>query len=210
MAFAEILLIDIAALATVVLIDLVLAGDNAVVIGMAARRLESRLRLRAIAIGIILAMICRIAFASVAAYLMTIAGLLLVGGILLLWVAWRLWRDMSQTPKDQAPGWTQAGAHVAGTAGFWTAIVQIGVADVSMSLDNVLAVAGAARHNLWIMGFGLMLSITLMGIAASYIAKFLNRYEWLNHAGLIVITTVAIAMIYEGAGDLIAVVQARQ
>lgn len=206
MGLPEILLVDLAALATVVLIDLVLAGDNAVVIGMAARRLEPRLRLRAIAVGIVLAMIFRIAFASVAAHLMAIVGLLLAGGLLLLWVAWKLWRDMSHAQGDPALGWAQAGAHVTATAGFWTAIVQIGVADISMSLDNVLAVAGAARHNLWIMGFGLILSIILMGIAASYVARLLNRYAWLNHVGLAIITVVAMTMIYDGAGDVLALV----
>ena len=206
----EILLADLVALATVVLIDLVLAGDNAIVIGMAARRLAPRLRLRAIAVGIVLAMIFRIIFASLAAHLMTIVGLLLVGGILLLWVAWKLWRDMSPAQRDAAPGWAQAGVHVTATAGFWTAIVQIGVADVSMSLDNVLAVAGAARNNLWIMGFGLVLSIMLMGIAASYVAKLLNRYAWLNHIGLAAITLVAATMIYHGAGDVLAFVRPGQ
>jgi YjbE family integral membrane protein len=210
MGFPEILLVDLVALATVVLIDLVLAGDNAVVIGMAAHRLEPRLRLRAIAVGIVLAMIFRIGFASVAAHLMTIVGLLLVGGVLLLWVAWKLWRDMSLARRDLTPSWAQAGVRVTATAGFWTAIVQIGVADVSMSLDNVLAVAGAARNNLWIMGFGLVLSIMLMGIAASYVAKLLNRYAWLNHIGLAVITLVAATMIYHGAGDVLTLVRPGQ
>lgn len=202
------LLIDAVALATVVLIDLVLAGDNAVVIGMAARRLEPRLRLRAIAVGIVLAMVFRIAFASVAARLMSVVGLLLAGGLLLLWVAWKLWRELQASQEPPPATLVDAGAHIAATAGFWTAIVHIAVADVSMSLDNVLAVAGAARHNLWIMGFGLVLSIMLMGIAASYVAKLLNRYIWLNHVGLATIVIVALSMIYEGAGEVLAKVAA--
>jgi len=197
----EILLIDVVALLTVILIDLLLAGDNAVVIGMAAGRLDPRLRPRAIAIGIILAIVFRITFAVFAVSLLEVVGLLLVGGVLLLWVAWKLWRDIGHNLQMQAQA-AEVGLQTVAAAGFWGAIGQIAIADISMSLDNVLAVAGTARHNIAIMVIGLVLSIALMGTMATVIARLLDRYHWLNYAGLALVAIVAVTMIYEGAGDV--------
>jgi YjbE family integral membrane protein len=152
-------------------------------------------------IGILLAMLCRIAFALVAVQLLAIIGLLLAGGLLLLWVAWKMWREL-HPPAALREALAEGNPHpqVKKTQG--TAILQIAIADVSMSLDNVLAVAGAARDHMAMMVFGLLLSIALMGAAATVIARFLERYRWLSYLGLAIITFVALTMIWEGAAEV--------
>jgi YjbE family integral membrane protein len=203
----DILLTDLYTFATVVIIDLVLAGDNAVVVGMAASGLAREHQRRVIIIGIVLAMLFRIAFALVAVQLLAIIGLLLAGGLLLLWVAWKMWREL-QPAGGRNPAFEEnsepaaVAAAAPGTKKPSTAIWQIAIADVSMSLDNVLAVAGAARDHMEILVFGLVLSIALMGVAATFIARILHRYHWLNYVGLAIITLVAVTMIYEGAHEV--------
>ena len=187
--------------AMVVVIDLVLAGDNAIVVGMAASGLPREQQRRVIMIGIVLALLCRIAFALVAVQLLAIIGLLLAGGLLLLWVAWKMWREM-HPPATVTRERAEPGQRTAAAKTQRTAIVQIAIADVSMSLDNVLAVAGAARDHMAMLVFGLVLSIALMGAAASFIAGYLERYRWLNYVGLGVITLVAATMIWEGAAEV--------
>jgi len=193
----------LSALLQVIMIDLVLAGDNAIVIGLAAAGLPKEQRGRAILIGIIAATVLRIGFASVTVQLLQIIGLLLAGGVLLLWVCWKMWRELraghehdldaleNQLNADGTPNGPRK------TLG--QAIWQITLADVSMSLDNVLAVAGAARDHPTILIFGLALSIALMGLAASFIAKLLQNHRWIAYVGLAIILYVAGDMIYRGA-----------
>ncbi|MEZ5839150.1 MAG: TerC family protein [Hyphomicrobiales bacterium] len=206
------------ALSQVVLIDVVLAADNAVVVGMAAAGISPALRRRAIFWGIIAAVVLRILFATVTTELMSIVGLTLAGGILLLWVCWKMWREIKGTnahvEAGEAPGgMVPEGAFAfAGTAEapaaaptgktFAQAMIQIVLADVSMSLDNVLAVAGAAKGHLGILAIGLVLSVALMGVAASYIASLLERHRWIAWIGLLVILYVALEMIWRGAGEV--------
>ena len=199
------------AFAQVVMIDLVLAGDNAVVIGLAAAGLPKDQRNKAIFVGIIAATVLRIAFASVATQLLEILGLLLIGGILLLWVCWKMWRELMQARSQQmgAEAVTGVDLNADGTVAagaprktFRQAAWQIIVADVSMSLDNVLAVAGAAREHPMVLVFGLALSIALMGFAASFIAKLLQKHHWIAYVGLAIILYVALEMIYRGAMEL--------
>jgi len=185
------------ALLQVVLIDLVLAGDNAVVIGLAAAGLPADQRKKAILVGILAATVLRIALASVTVQLLDIIGLLLAGGILLLWVCWKMWRDLRNGNGGEADG-GEGGAD-APKKTFLQAASQIVIADVSMSLDNVLAVAGAAREHPTILVIGLILSIAMMGIAANFIARLLNRYHWIAYLGLAIIIYVALSMIYRGA-----------
>jgi YjbE family integral membrane protein len=199
------------ALLQVVLIDLVLAGDNAIVIGLAAAGLPQAQRGKAILIGIVAATVLRILFAGLATQILQIVGLLLAGGILLLWVCWKMWRelrDSSTRPEDA----TAAAEAVAGTnAGgkppktLAQASWQIIVADVSMSLDNVLAVAGAAREHPMILIFGLGLSIAMMGVAASFIARLLHNHRWIAYVGLAVILYIAVEMIFRGTLDVVKV-----
>jgi YjbE family integral membrane protein len=202
------------AFVSVVIIDLVLAGDNAIVVGMAASGLPREKRQRVIMIGIVLALLFRVLFALIAVQLLAIIGLLLAGGLLLLWVAWKMWRELHPREGGAAlpdldeignPGPETAGA-APGTKKTSTAIWQIAVADVSMSLDNVLAVAGAARDHMVMLVFGLVLAVALMGVAATFIARLLGRYHWLNYIGLAIITLVALTMIWEGAAEVWTVV----
>ena len=179
------------ALGQVLMIDVVLAGDNAIVIGLAAARIPADKRKKVILLGLIAAVVLRIALSMVAVQLLLIIGLLLAGGILLLWVCWRMWRDMSHDTSHIVPE-VETGASVK------RAIMQILIADVSMSLDNVLAVAGAARHHMDVLIIGLMLSIALMGAAASYIARLLEKYRWISYIGLLIVLYVALKMIYDG------------
>jgi YjbE family integral membrane protein len=191
----------LAAFFQVVVIDLVLAGDNAVIIGMAAAGLPYELRNRAILVGIIAATVLRILFATVAMSLMAIGGLVLAGGLLLLWVCWKMWREL-RTPSDHKPDPDEIAAAAEGSGvarkTFREAATQIVVADVSMSLDNVLAVAGAAREHPWVLVFGLVLSIGLMGLAASMVARMLNRWRWIGWIGLILVLYIALKMIHHG------------
>jgi YjbE family integral membrane protein len=207
---------EVAALVTVVVIDLVLAGDNAIVVGMAAAGLPAELRRKAIFIGIAAAAVLRILFALFTTQLLAIIGLVLAGGLLLLWVAWKLWREMQAAAFHQRiapPGAgggpiaamasaPAAGAAMPATKTFGRALTQIVAADVSMSLDNVLAVAGTARHHVWVLVIGLALSVALMGIAATMIARLLRRYPWISYLGLALIALVALSMIFEGARDV--------
>jgi YjbE family integral membrane protein len=195
------LLAQLSAFVSVVVIDLVLAGDNAVVVGMAASGLPREQRRRVIMLGIVLALICRIAFALVAVQLLAIIGLLLAGGLLLLWVAWKMWRELQPRGALHLSG-PEPKACPPVVKKSSTAIWQIAVADVSMSLDNVLAVAGAARDHMAMLIFGLVLSIALMGAAATLVARFLERYRWLSYLGLAIITIVALSMIWEGSGEV--------
>lgn len=194
------------ALLQVIMIDLVLAGDNAIVIGLAAAGLPREQRGKAILIGILAATVLRIAFAALTTQLLQIIGLLLAGGVLLLWVSWKMWRELRQShEEDQAVEVLEddGGADTAGprkTLG--QAVWQIVVADVSMSLDNVLAVAGAAREHLGVLVIGLTLSIALMGLAASVIARVLQKHRWLAYVGLAIIFYVALDMIYRGAMEV--------
>ncbi|MGH6809366.1 MAG: TerC family protein [Ensifer adhaerens] len=184
------------ALLQVIVIDLVLAGDNAVVIGLAAAGLPTEQRRKAIMVGILAATVFRIALASVTVQLLEIIGLLLAGGLLLLWVCWKMWREIRSGGVEDFEG---EGANSTPRKTFLQAAIQIVIADVSMSLDNVLAVAGAAREHPSILVFGLILSIALMGIAASFIARLLNRYHWIAYVGLAIILYVALNMIYRGS-----------
>ncbi len=195
------------ALGQVIMIDLVLAGDNAVVIGLAAAGLPRDQRNKAIFVGIIAATVLRIGFASITTQLLQVLGLILVGGILLLWVSWKMWRELRDghaeeegveavTGEDINADGTVAGGTPRKT--FAQAAWQIIVADVSMSLDNVLAVAGAAREHPGVLVIGLVLSIALMGLAASFIAKLLNRHRWIAYVGLAIILYVALDMIWRG------------
>jgi YjbE family integral membrane protein len=187
----------------VILIDLVLAGDNAVVIGMAAAGLDPQLRKRAILIGIGAAAALRIGFALVATQLLEVTGLTLAGGLLLLWVCYKMWREL-QGGHAHAEAAAVAGGGVAArgkTLG--QAVTQIIIADVSMSLDNVLAVAGAAQSHFEALIFGLALSVVLMGVASSFIAHLLIRFRWIAWLGLLVIVYVAVRMIYEGSDQLV-------
>jgi YjbE family integral membrane protein len=186
----------------VIAIDLVLAGDNAVVIGLAAAGLPKANRAKVILIGILAATVLRIIFALLATEFLKILGLLLAGGILLLWVCWKLWRDLREAPGDPDEALhDEAGASAGGAKRktFGQAVWQIVVADVSMSLDNVLAVAGAAREHPAVLVAGLALSIALMGLAASFIARLLHRHRWIAYLGLAVILYVSLDMIVRGA-----------
>jgi YjbE family integral membrane protein len=187
----------------VVMIDLVLAGDNAVVIGLAAAGLPKDQRNRAILVGIIAATVLRILFASITTQLLQVVGLLLAGGILLLWVCWKMWREIQAGAHDEENALDaleqEGGAERGPRKTFKQAAWQIVVADVSMSLDNVLAVAGAAREHPIILVFGLALSIALMGFAASFIARLLQRHHWIAYVGLVIILYVAGEMVYRGA-----------
>ena len=196
----------LAALAQVILIDLVLAGDNAVVIGIAAAGLPVEQRRRAILIGILAATAMRIGFAFVAVELLAIIGLVLAGGLLLLWVSWKMWRELraSARAEEDAAFNEGAGGPASGKT-FRQAVWQIVMADVSMSLDNVLAVAGAARDHPAALVIGLLLSIVLMGFAATLIARLLHRYRWIAYVGLAIIVYVALDMIWRGFWDVYAV-----
>ena len=183
------------ALLQVIAIDLVLAGDNAVVIGLAAAGLPADQRKKAILVGIVAATVLRILFATIAVHLLAIIGLLLAGGLLLLWVCWKMWRELHGSHGSAE----EASLEEAPRKTFLQAATQIVVADVSMSLDNVLAVAGAAREHPSVLVIGLTLSIALMGIAANFIANLLNRHRWIAYVGLAIILYVALDMIYRGA-----------
>ena len=198
---------ELSALVQVILVDLVLAGDNAIVIGMAVVGLPAHLRGRVLVLGIAAATVLRVIFALLTVQLLQIIGLLLAGGILLLWVSWKLWRELrAQSQQQHAArniGAMTGDAAVEGepapTKSLRAAVIQIIVADVSMSLDNVLAVAGVARDHLWVLIFGLALSIAFMGLAAAFIARILARNHWIGYLGLAVIIYVSFSMIYEGA-----------
>ena len=191
---------ELAAFGSVIVIDIVMSGDNAVIIGMAAAGLPPELRRRAIVYGIMAATVLRIIFATITIQLLAVLGLTLAGGLLLTWVCWHMWREIrggQMRSLDDAAGDEDAkpGAVVKTLR---QAMITIIVADVTMSFDNVLAVAGAAQQHLWILVFGLMLSIALMAVAANYIATLLERHHWIAYVGLVIIAYVAGDMIYRG------------
>ena len=198
----------VAAFFQILFIDIVLAGDNAIVVGALAAGLPPEQRRKVIMIGVLAALVLRIAFALVVSQLLQIVGLVLAGGILLLWVAWKMYRELRH--KDESPGCEEIGGDehsgLQPAKSFAGAAWGVAVADVSMSLDNVLAVAGAAKDHPYILIFGLILSVILMGVAANFIARYIERYSWIAWAGLLVILWVALKMIYEGAGHVAPVI----
>jgi YjbE family integral membrane protein len=210
---------SLSALLQVIMVDLVLAGDNAIVVGMVAAGLPRDQRTKVIVIGIAAATVMRVGFALVTTQLMQIIGLTLAGGILLLWVSWKLWRELSEQRKeakavkelndatDGDPATPAAGDEPPPRKTFGQAVTQIVIADVSMSLDNVLAVAGVARDHYWVLIIGLVLSVAFMGAAATLIARLLKRFHWIAYVGLAIIFYVACAMIWDGS---IAVMEAAE
>ena len=198
----------ISAFFQILAIDIVLAGDNAIVVGALAAGLPAEQRKRVIMIGVIAALVLRIFFALMVSQLLQIVGLILAGGLLLLWVAWKMYRELRH--KDESQGSEEiAGDEHSGLKSpksFAAAAWGVAVADVSMSLDNVLAVAGAARDHPYVLIFGLLLSVILMGVAANIIAKYVERYRWIAWGGLAVILWVAVKMIYEGYHDVAPVI----
>lgn len=180
-----------------------LAGDNAIVIGMVAAGLPVADRKKVIFAGIAAATVMRILFAAVTVQLLQIVGLVLAGGLLLLWVCWKLWREIQdQRAQRESAKDTPGGVAAPQTKTMRQAVTQIVIADLSMSLDNVLAVAGIARDHIWVLVFGLVLSVALMGLAATWIARLLERHHWIAYVGLIVIFYVAVSMIAEGVGNV--------
>jgi YjbE family integral membrane protein len=194
----------LAAFGQVLMIDVVLAGDNAIVVGALAAGLPPAQRRRVIALGVAAALVLRIGFALVVSWLLGIVGLILAGGLLLLWVAWRMYRELHPAPIESPGSPEVKGDEHSGlrpAKSFAAAAWAVAIADVSMSLDNVLAVAGAARDHPGILIVGLVLSVALMGIAANIIAKYIERYRWIAYVGLAVILWVAVKMIYDGIVD---------
>jgi YjbE family integral membrane protein len=205
------------ALFQVLMIDLVLAGDNAVAVGLAAAGLDPKNRRRVILAGLGAAVVLRIGFALVTTQLLAVIGLLLAGGVLLLWVCWKMWRELrAQAQEDDAKAVLEdaTGVDIDGQPttptpsrkpkSFRDAFLQILVADVSMSLDNVLAVAGAAREHPAVLVVGLLASIALMGVAASWIAKLLHKHRWIGYVGLLIVLYVALHMIWQGHREVVA------
>ena len=195
------------------MIDLVLAGDNAIVIGLAAAGLPKDQRNKAILVGILAATVLRIIFAIFTTQLLQILGLLLMGGILLLWVCWKMWRELRagahHAEEDAVEAVSNEDINADGTIAkgaprktFMQAAWQIVIADISMSLDNVLAVAGAAHDHIEVLIIGLILSVALMGLAASFIAKLLQKHRWIAYVGLLIILYVALEMIIVGGRDV--------
>ena len=200
----DFIIADVAALFQVVLIDLALTGDNAVAVGLAAAALPQVQQRRVIFWGIVLALVLRIAFSAVTMQLLQVQGLLFVGGALLFWVAWRMWSDLQAhrpvTVMDPVAGEHAAEAIASGgehPKTFGRALLTIIIADVSMSLDNVLAVAAVSKHNVYIMSFGLVLSVLLMGLAASVIARIIHKHRWIAFVGIIIIVFAGARMIWE-------------
>lgn len=206
----SLLSVDLVTLATIIAIDIVMSGDNAIIIGMAAAGLPPEHRRRAIIYGIAGATVLRILFAAVAFKLLAIIGLTLAGGLLLAWVCWRMWRDLRNPsppiPHEARQGGNPAAQNVAPTKTLRGAMINIIIADVSMSLDNILAVAGAAGDHLGLLIFGLILSIALMGVAATYIARLLERHRWIAYIGLVIVGYVAVDMIWRGTDEIRALI----
>lgn len=193
----------LSALLQVLIIDVTLAGDNAIVVGALAAGLPPRERRRVILVGVIAALLLRIFFALVVTQLLQVVGLVLAGGLLLLWVAWKMWRETRERGEPggspEIEGDEYSGVRPAKS--FWGAAWAVAVADVSMSLDNVLGVASAAKDHPGIMIVGLFFAVALMGIAANIIAKYVERYRWIAWVGIVVILWVALSMIYDGIVD---------
>lgn len=192
---------QIIALTQIIMIDFVLAGDNAIVVGMAASRVHPSIRARVILWGVAGAVVLRVLFAAIATQLLTIVGLTLAGGILLLWVCWKMYRELAATAVAEpafaglAP---HGGANAVQTMTFGAALTQIVIADVSMSLDNVLAVAGAAKGQIWVLVVGLTVAVAFMALLSAYIAKLLARYHWITWIGLAIVLYVAVEMVWTG------------
>jgi YjbE family integral membrane protein len=187
----------------VIMIDLMMAGDNVVVLGALAAGLPQDQRKKVITVGVAIALVCLVSFALVATMLLKVVGLLLAGGLMLLWVSWKLFRELRH--QDRAPDdYTEeelAATAQAHPKTFRQTVFQVALADLSMSLDNVLAVAGAAREHPWVLFFGLAFSVTCMGLAANIIARLIERHRWIAYLGLVVIVYVAGTMVYEGIAD---------
>jgi YjbE family integral membrane protein len=201
---------QLSALLSVVIIDVVLAGDNAIIVGMAASGLVAEERRRVIMVGIVIATGLRIVFAYFTAQLLAIIGLTLAGGVLLLWVSWKMYREIRLSRaggRAKVPGTghapVQESSPPVARKTARQALLRIVLADVSMSLDNVLAVAGTARDHFWVLAFGLVLSVALMGVASNYVARLLERHFWISWVGLGIITFVALRMIWEGSTEVI-------
>lgn len=187
---------ELAALAQVLLIDITLAGDNAVVVGLAVAGLPTGQQRRAIVFGIGLATVIRVALGAITLQLLEIVGLLLAGGILLLWVCWKMYRELRERPdEDHAEAKPKS---------LWQAMTQIALADLSMSLDNVLAVAGASEGHLWVLVTGITVSVILMGVAAGLVAKLLERHRWIAWVGLLIVLWIALKLIWEGGHEVLA------
>ncbi|MEO7654843.1 MAG: YjbE family putative metal transport protein [Sphingomicrobium sp.] len=187
----------------VLAIDLVLDGDNAIVVGALAAGLPAEQRRKVIVIGVVAALVLRIIFALIVTQLLQIVGLILIGGLLLLWVAWKMWRDLHHAGESTGSPEIEGDEHsgIPSAKSFAAAVWAVAIADVSMSLDNVLAVAGAARDHPGILIVGLIFAVALMGIAANVIAKYIERYRWIAYVGLAVILWVAVKMMYDGWVD---------
>ena len=189
----------------VLMIDIVLAGDNAIVVGALAAGLPAEQRKKVIFIGVIAALVLRVIFALMVTWLLGIVGLVFAGGVLLLWVAWKMYRDITRSEASESPGSPEIegdeNSGIAPARSFAAAAWAVAIADVSMSLDNVLAVAGAAKDHPGIMIVGLIVAVALMGIAANIIAKYIERYKWIAWVGMAVIVYVAGKMIYDGWVD---------
>jgi YjbE family integral membrane protein len=188
----------LAAFGQVVLIDVMLAADNAIVVGALAAGLPAAMRRKVILIGVLAALVLRVAFALVVSQLLQVVGLVFAGGLLLVWVAWKMWRELQAGGEGNE---TDPALAKSAPRSFAAAAWAVAVADVSMSLDNVLAVAGAARDHPGILAIGLILSVALMGLAANVLARVIERYRWLAYVGLLVILYVAGKMIWEGLLD---------
>lgn len=203
---------ELTALGTVILTDIALAGDNAIVVGMAAAALPAEQRRKAIFIGILAATVMRILFSLITTQLLAVVGLLLAGGILLVWVAWKLWREIRDQAEEAEGEAVLEGKEIPAHApkSFRSAVTQIVVADISMSLDNVLAVAGAAREHVWVLVFGLTLSVVLMGAASTFVARLLTRHRWIAYVGLFVILYIALRMVWDGSMEVMTAVAAVQ
>lgn len=195
------LLPQLSALLQVLLIDLTLAGDNAVVVGLAVAGLPAHQKRPAILVGIIAATVLRIALGAVTLQLLEIVGLLLAGGLLLLWVCWKMFRELRSGGHTHATGAPPAPKSLG------AAMVQIVIADLSMSLDNVLAVAGAADGHTWVLVTGLAVSVVLMGVAASWIAGLLEKHRWVGWVGLLIVLYIALKLIWVGGHEVLAHLQ---
>jgi YjbE family integral membrane protein len=191
------LLPQLSALLQVLLIDLTLAGDNAVVVGLAVAGLPAHQKRPAILVGIIAATVLRIALGAVTLQLLEIVGLLLAGGLLLLWVCWKMYRELRSGAQAHAGGAAPAPKTLR------AAMIQIVIADLSMSLDNVLAVAGAADGHIWVLVVGLAVSVVLMGVAASWIAGMLEKHRWIGWAGLLIVLYIALKLIWVGGHEVL-------
>ena len=198
---------ELTAFLQIIVIDIVMSGDNAIIIGMAAAGLPPELRKKAIFWGIIGATVLRIFFAVIVVQLLSITGIKVIGGLLLLWVCWRMWQEIrAGATVEDIEREIEENAKKGPPKTLRTAMVNIIVADATMSLDNVLAVAGAARDHLEMLIFGLVLSIALMALTANYIAKLLEKHTWLGYLGLAIIAYVAIQMIWQGSGEVMDVI----